>query len=190
MVGWSLAFACLSSLASGVGRVDNLAETLKGLGAIRVERKESFELNYPDTQCVDISLTSSSEKVGFICRSTSRAFVADMGITAYEELAPSARPKGRPNTGLVVGTPMAQYGMRVLAATKGQSATADIDCDTESGPNYRATATCHVAVSRLDRPIVTYSNFVLQYHLDNRRGISRAQILEIWRRLDRLVVRH
>ena len=182
----ALAFNCLSTLASGGERTADLVEALKDLGAYRVERKESFESNYPDTRCVDVSLAESSEKIGFVCRSSNKAFVADMGIRTYEQLAPSVRPKKRPSTGLVVGTPMAQYDMRALAAASGNAAAADIDCDTESGPIYRATATCQVTVSRLDRPVVTYSNFVLSYHTDDRRAISREQILTIWRRLGRL----
>lgn len=179
------ALACLTSAASGVEPAAGLAGAFEGMAGVRVERKSSFEANYADTQCVDVSLAGSNDKIGFVCRSSNKAFAADMGITAYDDLAPGSRPQRRPATGLVVGTPMAQYAMAPFAAGKDRIAGADVDCDTESGATYRATATCHVAVSGFDQPVVTYSNFVLKYHTDDRRGIPRAQIARIWERLAR-----
>lgn len=179
-----VALACLSSMASVVDADAGFARAFKGIRGLRVEPKEAFAANYPGTVCVDVSMVSTSEKLGFICRSNNKEFVSDMGISAYDSLPQGARSKQRPPTGLVVGTPMAQYDMRPFSiATKGSAAAAEIDCDTESGSTYRATATCHVAVSRLDLPMVVYSNFLLKSHTDSKPGISREQIRQIWRRL-------
>jgi hypothetical protein len=180
----AMVFACLSSVASGVDTDAGFAEAFKGIGGLRVEPKEALAANYPGTVCVDVSMVGSGEKLGFVCRSNNKEFVSDMGISAYDSLPQGARPKQRSATGLVVGTPMAQYDMRPFAATiKGSAAAAEIDCDTESGSIYRARATCHVAVSRLDLPTVVYSNFVLKLHTDGKSGISHEQIRKIWRRL-------
>ncbi|MFT3721147.1 hypothetical protein [Pseudorhodoferax sp.] len=178
----TLVSACLMTTPDCDGQPANhLSEAFKGIAGIRVERNGALEANDPATQCVDVSLVHPDRNVGFVCRTSNKAFVADMGISSYGDPAPGSRPGRRPASGLVLGTPMAQYAMERFHAGKMEFAAADVDCDTGSRPLYRATATCRVIVSPLDRPVLIYGSFVLGVHTDARRGITHAQVREIWR---------
>lgn len=180
--------ACLlvaaSAFASGVCGQTDLSSVLVGLEGLRIVRNEAFEANYPDTQCVDLSLVSSGDKAGLICRSRNKKFIEDMGIVEFNSLPKTSRSKARPASGLVVATPMAQYNMSPMAGTNGRVAAAMVDCDVEAGPVYRATATCHVAITLPSREEVLYSNVAVKNHADGRIGMTLAQIREIWRRLE------
>ena len=180
--------ACLlvaaSVLASSVRGQTDLSAALAGLEGLRIERNETFEANYPGTQCIDVSLVSSGDKAGLICRSRNKKFIEDMGIVEFNSLPETSRPKVRPASGLVVATPMAQYSMSLMAGTKGRVAAAMVDCDAGAGTVYRATATCHVAVSSPPGEEVLYSNVTVKNHADGRAGLTLARIREIWRRLE------
>jgi hypothetical protein len=182
-----LLFVCGLFVVAGLTSADTQSREQKKLADVfspsvdlRVTPNDAFAANYPDTECVDFSLANNGEKIGFICRSKSKAFIAEMGITRIEALAEGVRPKIRPTSGLIVSTPMTQYAMRPFKTGHGDANSADVDCDTENESNYRPTSTCHVAVSSLDGQEVIYSNFVLIRHITKKRGASKAQIKKLW----------
>jgi hypothetical protein len=173
------------AFASSVGGQSDLNVDLAELEGLRIVRNEAFEFNYPDTQCVDLSMANSGQKVGLVCRSRNRKFVEDMGISEFSSLSDIARPKKAPTSGLVIATPMAQYNMGLMPGTQGQVATAMVDCDVEAGVIYRATATCHVAITSPPGEEILYSNVVVKNHGGRRDGLTLARIREIWRYLKR-----
>ena len=73
-------------------------------------------------------------------------------------------------------TPMVGVGAHVASAT--------VDCDTDGQAIYRATATCHVAITSPLEGEVTYTNIVSRYHVGHRVGLTQARIVEIWKRLE------
>jgi hypothetical protein len=152
---------------------------------LHATRNEAFASSYPDTVCVDVTFKKSTLKVGIICKSKNKNFATELGISEYEALPEGSRPRDRPKSGLVVGTPMSQYEMLTLNGSKNGAAAAVVDCDTDGAAIYRATSSCHVAVSPLGKNEFTYSNFVLTNHKSKQRGISQRRIQEIWLLLEK-----
>jgi hypothetical protein len=177
--------AATCAFASGAAYRTDLSVELVGLEGLRIVRNEAFELNYPGTQCVDLWVATSSKKVGLVCRSRNRKFIEDMGISEFSSLPDVARPKKAPTSGLVIATPMAQYNMSLMSGTQGQVATAMVDCDLEAGAIYRATATCHVAVTPTSGEEVLYSNVVMKNHTGRQAGLTLVRIRDIWRHLEK-----
>jgi hypothetical protein len=177
---WLLLLASSVSAASlpegGVALQSLLAQSKD----LYTTRNEALASNYPGTECVDVSFRKSSAKVGIICVSKNKNFATEMGISEYEALPEGSRPKDRPKSGLVIGTPMRQYEMRTFNGPTSGAAAAVVDCDTDGAAIYRATSSCHVAVSALGEHEFVYSNFVLTYHKSRQRGISQRRIEEVW----------
>lgn len=171
-----LVLASSFSVASGSEGENALERLLAETKDLRTTRNEALASSYPDTECVDVSFKKSKVKVGFICTSKNKDFTKEMGISEYDALPEGSRPKDRPKSGLLVVTPMRQYEMRTFGSTSDGVASAVVDCDTDGAEIYRATSTCHVALSQLGEHEVIYSNFVLTYHTSNKRGISQRRI--------------
>jgi hypothetical protein len=179
-----LVLASSLSLASGSEGLIALQRLFDQERDLRISRNEALATSYPDTECVDFSFKKSKVKVGFVCTSKNNDFAREMGISEYDALPEGSRPKYRPKSGLLVATPMRQYDMRTFGSTANGVASAVVDCDTDGAAIYRATSSCHVAVSTLGEHEVIYSNFVLTYHGQNKRGISERRIKEIWQLLE------
>jgi hypothetical protein len=103
VLAYLLAATC--AFASGTGFHTDLSVDLAGLERLRIVRNEAFGFNYPDAQCVDLLVANSGGKVGLVCRSRSRKFVEDMGISEFSSLSDIARPKKAPTSGCVIATP-------------------------------------------------------------------------------------
>lgn len=180
-----LALVSLNPVASATENEGGLRKRFASSNDLRMSQNKVLASKYCDTECVDFSFKKSSEKVGFICTSRNKDFIRDMGITEYDALPRGSRPIERPKSGLLVSTPMAQYEMRSFGPIKIEVSAAVVDCDTVGEANYRATSSCHVAVSSLDAQEVIYSNFVLKYDSTKKNGILRERIEEIWRQLEK-----
>lgn len=180
-----LALVSLTSVASATKSENALYKLFVPSNDLRMTRNQVLESSYRDTECIDFSFKDSKDKIGFVCSSRNRNFIREMGITEYDTLSKGSRPTERPESGLFVSTPMAQYEMRSFGSSKNQVNFAVVDCDTAGEANYRATSSCHVAVSSLDAPEVIYSNFVLKYHTAKKHGILQERIKEIWRQLEK-----
>lgn len=180
-----LALADFTSAASTAKSEGGLQRLFTSLNDLHVTKNISFASNYRNTECVDFSFKYSSEKIGFVCSSRDKDFIREMGITEYDLLPKGSRPTERPKSGLLVSTPMAQYEMRLFGSTKIEVNSAVVDCDTVGEANYRATSSCHVAVSSLEAPEIIYSNFVVKYNAAKKRGILLGRIKEIWRLLEK-----
>ena len=180
-----LALVSLTLVASATKSENGLQKLVTPSNDLRMTRNEVLAANYHDTECFDFSFKDSGKKIGFICSSRSKDFIREMGITEYDALPKDSRPTERPRSGLFVSTPMAQYEMRSFGSSKTEVNSAVVDCDTVGEAVYRATSSCHVAVSALDAPEVIYSNFVLKYHTAKKRGIHQERIKEIWRQLEK-----
>jgi hypothetical protein len=185
VVAGALVFASSLSVASGPEGEVPLQDLFAGMHDLRTTPNEALASNYPDTECIDFSLKKSSAKVGFVCASRNRQFIKEMGISEYDGLPEASRQKDRPKSSLLVATPMRQYEMRTFGSSADGVASAVVDCETEGVAIYRATSSCHVAVSRLGDHEVIYSNFVVTYHNLNKRGISLNRIKKVWQALDR-----
>jgi hypothetical protein len=175
-----LVFASSLSIAAEPEGEVALQSLFVGMKDLRTTPNEALASNYPDTECVDFSFKKSKLKVGFVCASKNQHFIQEMGVSEYDALPEASRPKNQPKSGLLVATPMRQYDMRTFGSAAGGVAFAIVDCDTAGAEIYRATSSCHVAVSPLSEHEVIYSNFVVTYHTPNQRGISQRRIKEIW----------
>ncbi len=162
---------------------DSLATAIASVPDYRGVRLPSLEARYPETRCLKILERRTARQVGLVCRTRSPEFVADIGITPQAgALDHSPQPARR--QAYVVATPMSLYPLQPLSGIDGVL-SAIVDCDTASGAIYRATASCHVAVSDPGADEVTYSNFVWQGHMDGSGGVSEAQVVPLWRALQR-----
>lgn len=180
-----LVLASSLSVASGSEGDIALRRLFAEMRDLRTTQNQALESIYSDTECVDFSFKNSKFKVGFVCASKNKDFTKEMGISEYDALPERSRPNDRPKSGLLVATPMRQYEMRTFGSTADGLASAIVDCDTAGAAIYRATSTCHIAVSPLGEHEVFYSNFVLMYHTQNKRGISQRQINEVWKLLEK-----
>jgi hypothetical protein len=180
-----LVFASFLSVAAGAEGEIALQSLFAEMNDLRTTQNEAIASNYPGTECVDFSYKKSKVKVGFVCTSKNMDFVREMGISEYDALPEGSRPKDRPKSGLLVATPMRQYDMRTFGSTANGAAFAIVDCDTDGAAIYRATSSCHVAVSPLREHEVIYSNFVVTYHTPKKRGISQRRIKEIWQTFEK-----
>jgi hypothetical protein len=179
-----LVLASSYSVASGPEGEIALQRLFDQAKDLHTTRNEALASSYPDTECVNFSFKKSKVKIGFICTSKNKDFAREMGVSEYDALPEGSRPKDRPKSGLLVATPMRQYDMLTFGSTASGVASAVVDCDTDGAAIYRATSSCHVAVSPLGGHEVIYSNFVLRYHTQNKRGISQRRIKEIWQTLE------
>jgi hypothetical protein len=177
-----LVLLCARATASGPEGGTKLDLLASAPSDLRVTRNVALPSNYPNTECVDVSMKRSRVKVGFICSTTNKDFINDMGISAVGTPPSGSRPEDRPGYGLTVSTPMGQHEMRPGNLGAGVS-SAEVDCDTVGAAIYRATATCHIAITPLESPQVVYSNFVLNDHVAKKRGISQERITGLWRLL-------
>ena len=180
---------------STIGLVDNAIPTndspspstaFEGLQAPRglhLVRNDVLPGNYPGLECVDVVRNNTAEKLGFICVVKNNNFAQEMGVSAYDTLPIDGRPTPRPPSGLVVATPMRQYAMQSFIPGTAGVVSALVDCDTQDGPIYRATASCHVAITAPGREPTLYSNFIAANHITRKRGIPLASIRMLWRQL-------
>lgn len=144
----SAILTCLLIANSGLtarAEVSNeLSAALGKVKSLHVVPNQKFQESYDKTQCFDVSVIGYSEKKGLFCESQNPQFIQDMGISKFDTLPDAARPRVRPVSGLVVSTPMSQYGMSPMPGTQGRVFETTVDCDTEL---VRSTELRHRAIS-------------------------------------------
>jgi hypothetical protein len=179
------ALCALSALAraDGTAREGATLRELKPPVGMKLSANTAMPSNFRDTECLDISDENTREKVGFICESSDPEFIREMGIARFDTLPARSRPAQRPESGLLVATPMKQYDMRRFIEGSRIAYGAVVDCDASEGAVYRASASCHVAVMQREDGKTVYSNFVLQNHVNKKPPISTTRIRDLWRPL-------
>ncbi|WP_038488802.1 hypothetical protein [Collimonas arenae] len=111
-------------------------------------------------ECFDIFSKDEKEFIGQFCVYSNMADVRDQGIVPYLDISESGRRDDEPKSGLVVTTGMSYYPMQEFKTKIGKGYSADVDCDTENGPVYRANSTCQVAFISLEHDNFLYGNLV------------------------------
>lgn len=137
---------------------------------------------YADTSCVNIAKSKTTKPVGFICTSSNREFVRDMGIRAGSAAPVASENDSASGSPLFsVSSAMSKYAMTNFAsASKFDIYAARVDCDETNGAVYRPTSTCHIGFSSPNEHLFVYSNFVLKNHTNGAQKIHENDIRVIW----------
>lgn len=146
---------------------------------LSIEENDSVAKNYKNAHCVQFRLSERKQSIGFLCSSSNQDFMEDFGIikNATEGEMQSYEIH------LKVATAMASYDMMPIALNGRTLYTAETDCDEDNGPIYRATSTCHIAITLLNNGAFIYSNFVIENHVNSTIGVSAQDIINLWRGL-------
>lgn len=117
-----------------------------------------------------------------MCASASQEFLRDFGVMTDRDGGPFA-DGGRGPQGVSVATGMSLYPMEVMEDFKLAHTVfgAVIDCDEAGGAVYRATSSCHVAISFLPNRRFLYSSFVLQNHVSGQVEARMHDIVDLWK---------
>jgi hypothetical protein len=103
-----------------------------------------------------------------------------MGVKKFDSIPEHARLSERPASGLVFTTPNSQYAMQEFKA-RSQVSYAVADCDEGSGPVYRSTSSCHVAVSSPDeKNRFFFASITVKNHVKKTNGASSKDIEQLW----------
>jgi hypothetical protein len=156
---------------------------IKTPGDLHFSGGDVFSSDYPGTHCTRVSSSKTKERLGVICVVATSELIRDMGIVAYDSLSEGSRPKGRPQSGLLVSTTMKQYELKPYLSGPRPVFSAVVDCDTAGDAIYRATSICHVAVTPLDGQKVSYSSFVLKDNVQKTLKMQPQQIKALWLQL-------
>ena len=134
-------------------------------------------------QCVRLLFRTTKRYAGEICASKDQDLLRDKGVVPYESIPSYARTIEKPESGWVATSPMSLYPLLNFADSAFKTLAAVTDCDDSDGPIYRATASCHVAVSGLNSGTVLYSSFLLRDPAKNKAGVSIEEIQQMWTNL-------
>lgn len=175
--------ACLAAGQCPTVSLPGLAQGGCIPAAFALKRNDGLSSEYPDTRCVSFSLSASGENVGFLCSSTNGDWLHDYGI-ARDGGGSSAGGASLAET-FTVATGMTSYRMEPVELERsiGKIYGADVDCDRENGPVYRATATCHVAISLLPDGRFLYSIFLLKDHVSAKQEARKSDVISLWKSL-------
>jgi hypothetical protein len=185
-----LGVACLTGLAaasvgssasmSTLGITFHVPNSLSAMEA----RRQGTASNTEITQCVQFVFRRTRRYAGEVCASIDPDFLRDRGVTAYDSVPLHARTADRPESGLVVASAMSQYPLESFIDRPVKANGAVIDCDEGDGVLYRATASCHVAVSSLPNGKMVYSNFIVKTHTTGKAGLAVADVKRLWDSMD------
>lgn len=139
---------------------------------------------YSDTLCVSFHLSKNEQGIGLMCSSTSQDFLTDFGVVMDEMVPGSAKIKPAARE-VGIATGMSLYSMERLSVPSVPYPLygAEVDCDEESGPVYRATSTCYATISFLPGGYFLYGSFVLKNHVAGKTKTTKREIIDLWRSL-------
>lgn len=151
-----------------------------GLRGVTFRADPSFGINYPMTRCISVA-TTQAEEAGLICRSRSSQFLKDNGVDNQN----TSDPTKNQNTAVTVSTSMSLYEMQERSIEGAVLYSADIDCDTENQPIYRANSTCHVTYWPLSEGWFIYTNMTIENPASHQPVISKEKIDRILSRIEK-----
>lgn len=180
-----LVFGCVPAIAAAdCIRMDLLAG---GPGicvpkALKAKPNTALSSRHAGTTCVSFGLPEAAQAVGLMCVSSSQEFLSDFGVMTDQDGRLFA-DGGRGTRGVSVATGMSLYSMEVMEDLKLAHTVfgAVIDCDEAGAAVYRATSSCHVAVSFLPNRRFLYSSFVLQNHVSGQGKARMHDIVDLWK---------
>lgn len=122
-------------------------------------------------------LEKNKINVGLLCSSTSLGFLEDLGVFISKNNGFDHEDLYGQRLSIQVATGTSSYEMRPLRSAQAlRIYAAQTDCYQGSGPVYRATSTCHVAVSFMPDGRFLYSNLVLENHINKKTYFTEKEI--------------
>ncbi|MDQ0141437.1 hypothetical protein [Cupriavidus necator] len=177
-------FAFFSVTASSAGQPlsHELISNIKPPAAFAFRQAKNPTRQYPDTTCLDFTLTKSKRKIGYLCSTQSEKFLRDFGVFSVQKNTPNGKSSQRREVSIASG--ISSYPAARLELTSGATIyAAEVDCDLKGGSVYRPTGTCHVAVRYLRHGGVLYGNFVLEDHVRKATVATKEEIITLWESL-------
>ena len=150
---------------------------------IKTSKAVNQESLNENTQCLQLFFKSTNKFAGEFCASINPDFLNDKGVASYDSIPSYARTVERPESGLIVLSPLSQYPLEPFVDKTFKSYAATVDCDEVNGPIYRATSSCHIAVSAKNKKIL-YSNFIIKSHINRSTVVSIDDRKKLWTSLN------
>lgn len=150
--------------------------------ALKAKANATLSSRYAGTTCVSFDLPKAAQDVGLMCVSASQEFLTDFSVMTDQRGGPFA-DGGRSPQHVSVATGMSLYRMQEMEDLKLAHTIfgAVIDCDEAGGAVYRATSSCHAAISFLPDRRFLYCSFVLRNHVSGQERVRMHDIVDLWK---------
>ncbi|MBB2921023.1 hypothetical protein [Cupriavidus alkaliphilus] len=176
------AFFLVAASSAGHPLSPELIANIKPPAAFAFRHAKKLTRQYPDTTCLDFTLTKSKRKIGYLCSTQSEKFLQDFGVFSVPQGTSNGESSQRREVHIASG--ISSYPAARLELNSGATIyAAEVDCDLKGGSVYRPTGTCHVAVRYLRHGGVLYGNFVLEDHARKATVATEGEIFTLWESL-------